>query len=441
MSTATATAPGVPASRSSADEDPGRLARGEPVDTIDGAPVHRWGQAPAYLQTQTQLGESRLKLADGQQPLAYIRTRKHGDIALYDPAAAVKMRPLSALQRRKMTARRTCQECGEVGERPLHGPCGACRRRAQLAAEERRGRTCTSCRRVSVAQLRWRGHGVPAAPRCEPCWFVVALKVQAREEERARWCRSCPECGAQTATDDEVAAGLAETGSWSPRCCAPCTVVREERRAAAEQRAREAAENAREARRREVASLQEWAAAALADEDVVVLDTETTGLDDEACLVEVAVVTTGGDVLLDTLVNPGVPIPRDASEIHGITDEVVATAPSFGQLLVDLTRVLDGRRVLIYNKSYDVARLHWELTRHYCASGHEDPAASAAAWLKAMTYEDVMVPYSDWVGDWSDYWGNYSWQPLNGGHRALGDCRAVLDRLRSMSARAAAPTN
>ncbi|MFE7243986.1 hypothetical protein [Streptomyces sp. NPDC057580] len=50
-----------------------------------------------------------------------------------------------------------------------------------------------------------------------------------------------------------------------------------------------------------------------------------------------------------------------------------------------------------------------------------------------MTYEDVMIPYSNWVGDWSGYWGNYSWQPLNGGHRALGDCRAVLDRLRTMA--------
>ncbi|MFE6365904.1 hypothetical protein ACFVP3_38810 [Streptomyces sp. NPDC057806] len=56
----------------------------------------------------------------------------------------------------------------------------------------------------------------------------------------------------------------------------------------------------------------------------------------------------------------------------------------------------------------------------------------AIAWIDALTIDDVMIPYSDWVGDWSDYWGNNRWQPLNGGHRALGDCRAVLDCLRVM---------
>ncbi|MFE1522185.1 hypothetical protein ACFW9I_36305 [[Kitasatospora] papulosa] len=30
-------------------------------------------------------------------------------------------------------------------------------------------------------------------------------------------------------------------------------------------------------------------------------------------------------------------------------------------------------------------------------------------------------------------WGNYSWQALGGGHRALGGVRAVFDRLREMA--------
>ncbi len=44
-----------------------------------------------------------------------------------------------------------------------------------------------------------------------------------------------------------------------------------------------------------------------------------------------------------------------------------------------------------------------------------------------------MIPYSDWVGDWNDYWGNYTWQPLNGGHRARGDCFAVIGCFRAMA--------
>lgn len=60
--------------------------------------------------------------------------------------------------------------------------------------------------------------------------------------------------------------------------------------------------------------------------------------------------------------------------------------------------------------------------------------ASAAAWLEAVRFEDVMLPCSEWVGEWSDYWGDYAWQPLIGGeHRALSDCRALLERLKEMA--------
>ena len=45
-----------------------------------------------------------------------------------------------------------------------------------------------------------------------------------------------------------------------------------------------------------------------------------------------------------------------------------------------------------------------------------------------------MIPYSTWYGDLSDCWGEYTWQPLpNGNHRALGDCRALLEGLKEMA--------
>ena len=106
--------------------------------------------------------------------------------------------------------------------------------------------------------------------------------------------------------------------------------ARVERAAAYErQRAEERAwaERAREARRRELADLAAWAAAALTDPNLVILDTETTGLYDPARIVDIAVTTAAGDVLLDTLVDPGVPIPPEATAVHGITDADVAGKP------------------------------------------------------------------------------------------------------------------
>jgi exonuclease len=60
-----------------------------------------------------------------------------------------------------------------------------------------------------------------------------------------------------------------------------------------------------------------------------VLDSETTRLYGSFA-VELAVVAVDGTVLVDT-VNPQVPIPEEVTGIHGITDAMVAAAPTFGE--------------------------------------------------------------------------------------------------------------
>ncbi|MEV4342201.1 3'-5' exonuclease [Streptomyces sp. NPDC049590] len=67
-----------------------------------------------------------------------------------------------------------------------------------------------------------------------------------------------------------------------------------------------------------------WAQNFLADPEAYsVPDTETTGLTGTARIVEIAVTTVSGTVLLDTLLNPGEPIPAQATAIHHITDAMV----------------------------------------------------------------------------------------------------------------------
>ncbi|MFJ2900325.1 exonuclease domain-containing protein [Streptomyces sp. NPDC087218] len=84
-----------------------------------------------------------------------------------------------------------------------------------------------------------------------------------------------------------------------------------------------------------------WAQKILADPDAyAILDTETTGLDYDSRIVEIAVTTAAGTVLLDTLVNPGAPIPAEAAAIHGITDVMVADAPSTDQHPTNVTTPL-----------------------------------------------------------------------------------------------------
>ena len=198
-----------------------------------------------------------------------------------------------------------------------------------------------------------------------------------------------------------------------------------------------------------------WARKVLDDPAAVVLDTETTGLHDSARIVEIAVLGVDGSVLLDSLVNPGVPIPAEATRIHGITDDMVKDAPGFSDLLVPLTAALHNRKIVIYNREFDKRRLAVELHHHYSARfvnlekprhGRRRIHPAARAWLAAHAWEDcAMGAYAEWFGDWTwDYeardgdplyrQGDYRWQPLPGaGHRAADDCRAVIDVLKEMA--------
>lgn len=79
---------------------------------------------------------------------------------------------------------------------------------------------------------------------------------------------------------------------------------------------------------------------------MVFLDLEATGVDAQRDrIVQVALIRLSPDgtrTAYDSLVNPGVPIPREASAIHGIKDEEVRGAPAFGQIAPRLVSLFEG---------------------------------------------------------------------------------------------------
>ncbi len=98
------------------------------------------------------------------------------------------------------------------------------------------------------------------------------------------------------------------------------------------------------------------------------LDTETTGLSplEGGKICEIAVsVSQGGRVVeeFSSLVNPGMPMHPDVVAIHGITNEMVASAPSFGQLLPKLLSLLDGCVIVAHNAEFDVNFLKSEFAQ------------------------------------------------------------------------------
>jgi hypothetical protein len=75
----------------------------------------------------------------------------------------------------------------------------------------------------------------------------------------------------------------------------------------------------------------------------VFLDAETTGLSQTDVVIEVGVVDLEGQTLYESLVKPSIPIPAEASAIHGISDAMVANAPSWKAVWEALYPVLHGR--------------------------------------------------------------------------------------------------
>ncbi len=171
----------------------------------------------------------------------------------------------------------------------------------------------------------------------------------------------------------------------------------------------------------------EWAQQKL-KEGFVILDTETTGLSSSAQIVQIAVITHLGEVLLDTLVKPLIPIPEGATNIHGITDEHVKDAPSFGDIYPALFKALHGKEVLIYNKDYDLPILRSNRQLYHLPGFGMAGAGCIMEWFAEYVGEPRWVKERrGWVR------AGFKWQPLNGGHTALDDCQAALGVMHEMA--------
>lgn len=96
-------------------------------------------------------------------------------------------------------------------------------------------------------------------------------------------------------------------------------------------------------------------------------DTETTGIRaDKDRVVEIAAFDPARNRHFEKLINPGCPIPPDVTAIHNITNEMVASAPSFAQVAAEFIEFCEGDVVLIAhnNDTFDFHFLKNEFQRN-----------------------------------------------------------------------------
>jgi DNA polymerase-3 subunit epsilon len=110
------------------------------------------------------------------------------------------------------------------------------------------------------------------------------------------------------------------------------------------------------------------------DERLCAFDVETTSVDPEqARIVQAHLVFVGGGQAAQTndwLIDPGVPIPAEATKVHGITDERVraegqAAPHVIGMICFAVAQTIrKGVPIVAYNAPYDLTVLDRECRRH-----------------------------------------------------------------------------
>jgi DNA polymerase III subunit epsilon len=160
-----------------------------------------------------------------------------------------------------------------------------------------------------------------------------------------------------------------------------------------------------------------------------VIDFETTGLDPSIDRVlEMGVVCFDDGVMTaaqNWLIDPTIPVPETATQVHGITDAMVAGQPRFAEVWTEIRSFLEGRLPVAYNAGFDKKFLLSELERagETTWGEHLPPAMQAdVEWIDPLVWARELHP------DKSAKLGEICAQlgiVLDGAHRAANDAEAT----------------
>lgn len=157
---------------------------------------------------------------------------------------------------------------------------------------------------------------------------------------------------------------------------------------------------------------------------IVFFDLETTGTNITADrIVEISILKIwpdGTELERTRRVNPGMPIPAEATAVHHITDEDVAGEPSFGQIAKSLAQIFADSDIAGFNSNrFDVPLLIEEFHR-----------AGIALNLSGIRFIDVQtIFHKKEQRTLTAAYRFYCDKDLEGAHSASADTRATYEVL------------
>lgn len=146
------------------------------------------------------------------------------------------------------------------------------------------------------------------------------------------------------------------------------------------------------------------------EQNPLFLDTETTGLDDRAEIIEIAILNLDGKPLVNTLIRPLGRITEDAYAVHGINHATVARSPIFRHVWPQIKQTLEHRVVFVWNHPFDFRLLGQ--TIHKTGDGLADtlPQIHALDTARPVCAKRL---YAQFFGEWNTDRQEYRGQNLD----------------------------
>lgn len=154
---------------------------------------------------------------------------------------------------------------------------------------------------------------------------------------------------------------------------------------------------------------------------IVFFDLETTGVNtSKDKIVQIGAIrlnTDGTEDVKNVLINPTIPIPPGATEVHGIADEDVKDKPKFAQIAKSFAAWLSGCDLAGYNSdNFDIPMLIEEFNK----AGVEFPEPGTS-FVDVLKIERIVNSHT--LGK---TYQRYTGTELDDAHDALADVKATL---------------
>ncbi|MEV7671344.1 exonuclease domain-containing protein [Streptomyces sp. NPDC000963] len=174
-------------------------------------------------------------------------------------------------------------------------------------------------------------------------------------------------------------------------------------------------------------------------------DTETTGIDVEGDrIVSAALVVQDAagarPRVTRWLVNPGIPVPAEATAVHGLTDDHLQRNGRWpSPVMEEVARALSeqiaaGRPLVVMNAPFDLTLLDRELRRHRASTLGDYLAGAPLCVLDPRVLDKHLDRYRKGRRTLTDLCAHYEVE-LTGAHDAAADATAAMDVVRAVARR------